>query len=558
MPEETDSPDTREGPVEPPRDESAADAPAPEGPAAAPADAAEGEPASPRADASAPPGESGVEAPSGETAVAEGEGEAEEKEKIGVRVDIEDAGVCKKKLTVTVPREAIERKLDERFTELEEEAQVPGFRPGHAPRRLVEKRFRRAVSDEVRIQLLSEGLQEALQGEELQVIGEPDLDPEDVELPDEGDMSFSVELEVRPEFELPDYEGIPVKVARPEVTDAAVDEALEQLRRASAELSTLDETAEVRAGDYVRADLAVKVGDETIVERSDAGFRVEPIAVEGIPLETLPQVLEGARPGKEVTGEVALGDDLAREDLRGKTAEVAATVHEVRRLVPPSDEGLLERGGYESMEDLRAGLRRQQEARSEQLLSRRQEAAVQEWLLEAVDVELPEDLAKRHADRVARREMVDLLYRGVPADEVRKHEEEIRTTSGERSGRELKLYFILDAIAETEGIEASEAEVDARVRYIARQYGRREDRVREEMAERGTLESLRSQVREDKVVRLLLEKANIEEVPEAEAEAEEAEAATQEGEATAGEGEPKDAEPAGEADPDAEKDVDTT
>jgi trigger factor len=517
MPEETDTPTPDE---EPQPAEAAPDAP--------PADAPEGETAPPPQSDAAQAEAATAEAPA-EDAPAEGEeAEGEEaEEQIGVQVDVEDAGVCKKKLTVTVPREAIEKKLDERFTELEEDAQVPGFRPGHAPRRLIEKRFRRAVTDEVRIQLLSEGLQEALQGEELQVIGEPDLDPDDVELPDEGDMSFSVELEVRPEFELPDYEGIRVEVERPEVSDADVDEALEKFRQSNAELATLAANAKVKENDYIRADLAVKADGETVVERSDAAFRVEPIAIEGIVLETLPEIVVGTKAGEEATGEVALGDDCPKEELRGKTAEVSVTVHEIRRLKPPSDEDLLEQTDYESMEELRSGLRRQQQAQTDQLFSRRQETAVQEWLLEKADVELPEELAKRHADSVARREMVDLLYRGVPADEVRKHEEEIRSASGERAARDLKLRFVLDAIAEKEDIEATDAEVDARVSYIARQYGRREDRVREEMGERGTLDSLRSQIREDKVMRLLLEKAEVEEVPagesEGKAKAEEAE-----------------------------------
>jgi len=97
-------------------------------------------------------------------------------------VAVEDMGVCKKKLSITIPREAIDRKFEERFAELEREAQVPGFRPGHAPRRLIEKRFRRAVAEEVRVGLVSETLTKALEQEKLDVIGEPDIDPESVEL----------------------------------------------------------------------------------------------------------------------------------------------------------------------------------------------------------------------------------------------------------------------------------------------------------------------------------------------------------------------------------------
>ncbi|MGB2999035.1 MAG: trigger factor family protein, partial [Phycisphaerae bacterium] len=160
-------------------------------------------------------------------------------ESVPIDVTVEDAGVCKKKLVITVPRDRIDAKFDERFTELEREAQVPGFRPGHAPRRLIEKRFRRPVADEVRVALVTEAFEKAVEQEKLDVIGEPDLDPEQIELPEEGEMSFSVELEVRPEFELPDYKGIPVDAERPEITDEQVEDALKRLRESHGSLEPL-------------------------------------------------------------------------------------------------------------------------------------------------------------------------------------------------------------------------------------------------------------------------------------------------------------------------------
>ncbi|MCX5648911.1 MAG: hypothetical protein NTX40_07435, partial [Planctomycetota bacterium] len=120
---------------------------------------------------------------------------------------------------------------------------------------------------------------------------------------------------------------------------------------------------------------------------------------------------------------------------------------------------------------------------------------------------LPEGLAQRHAERLFVRHIVNLRYRGVPAEEIEKQREELRSSASANAARELKLFFILDAIAQKEKIEATDAEVDARLRFIAAQYGRRDDHIREEMQERGTLDSLRSQIRDDKVMRLLLERA---------------------------------------------------
>jgi len=424
-------------------------------------------------------------------------------------VNVTDTGVCKKKVTITIPREDVDKKLDERYTELQREALVPGFRPGHAPRRLVEKRFHEAVVEEARTALAAEAFQKAIEEKKLDIIGDPDLDPEAIQMPDDGPMTFSVELEVRPEFTVPDYQGIPVDVTRTAVDDKAVDEAIEHAREEHAPLELMPEDKGAKKKDYVSADLKIQVGDLTVVDRQDARFVIDEIVVEGIPLPDVPKMLKGAKVGEAKTATVKVPDDATREDLRGKDAEVGITIRELRRPGALADAGLLKAVGYESMDALKASLRRQLESQAELDLRRRQEEAVRTWLLENVPMDLPEDLAKRHADRLLGRTLVNLQYRGVPASEIEKRLDEIRSASVTQSARELKLTFVLDRIASQEKVEVTDAEVDARIRFIAAQYGRRADRVREDMQAKGTLESLRGQIQEDKVLRLLLDKAKI-------------------------------------------------
>ena len=441
------------------------------------------------------------------TDAAKPEETATAEEAPAMQVAVEDVGVCKKKLSITIPREAIDRKFEERFAELEREAQVPGFRPGHAPRRLVEKRFRRAVAEEVRVGLVSETLSKALEQEKLDVIGEPDIDPESVELPDDGPMTFSLELEVRPEFVLPDYAGIPVDVERHEVADKDVEQALERLREMHGSLKAVRKGSKAKKGDVVTGVLSLKVGDVTVVDGEEARLPVAAVSVQGVPVPTLPDVLEGAKAGETKTGTFTVGDDAQKEDLRGKEAEIAIQVKEISRPTPADDKRLLEQTAYETIEALQEGLKRQLENQNESAYREAQEGAVREWLLKHAPFELPEGLAQRHAERLFVRHIVNLRYRGVPAEEIKKQREELRSSASANAARELKLFFILDAIAQKEKIEATDAEVDARLRFIAAQYGRRDDHIREEMQERGTLDSLRSQIRDDKVMRLLLEKA---------------------------------------------------
>ena len=424
-------------------------------------------------------------------------------------VTVDDVAACRKKLTITFPREEIDQKFAARFAELEREALLPGFRPGRAPRRLIEKRFRDAVTEEVRVKLVAEGFEKAIEEQQLDVIGEPAVDADKIELPEEGEMTFSIELEVRPAFDLPeDYSQIPLdEVERPEVTDESATQALERLREEHGRLEAAEEGGEVRDNDILTCDLAIQAGDVMVADQTNVRLPVAEIALEGIRLENLPELLKGAKAGETKTAKITIGQEADNEDVRGKEAELRVKIGAIARVVLPDDEALLTAAGYEDMDALKAAVRRRQEAQSDTAYRRARATAVEDWLLKTVPFDLPEDLAKRHANRLLQRQLVNLQYRGIPAQEIESRLGEIRGASTEQAARDLRLHFVLDAIAKKEGIEATDAEVDARVRFIAAQYGRKEDRLREEMNAQGTLDSLRGQILEDKVVRMLLEKA---------------------------------------------------
>ena len=423
-------------------------------------------------------------------------------------VNVEDIAVCKKRLSITIGREEIDAKFNERFSELEREAIVPGFRPGRAPRRLIEKRFHEAVTEEVRAKLVAEAFEKALEEQKLNIVGEPDIDPEKITLPDEGPMTFSVDLEVRPEFELPDdYAHIPIdQVERPEVTDETVEKALQRLREQHGEMGPAGGDGQIQEGDLVMADLTIQAGDVMVVDHQNVRLPVAQVAIEGIRLEALPDLLKGAKAGEDKTTKITIGQEADNENVRGQEADLTVRINEVQRMRLPTDEALLAAADYEDMDSLRAAVRRQQQSQTEAQFREAQEEAVRNWLLERMPFDLPEDLVARHANRLLQRRLVSLQYRGVPADELEQHLGEIQTTTNEQAARDLRLYFILDAIAKKEDIEVADAEVDARIRFMAAQYSRRAERLREEMEASGHLDSMRGQILEDKVVRLLLER----------------------------------------------------
>jgi len=459
----------------------------------------------PQAEAAEPAEESAAsEAPEG----AEAAGDEQEGPTLPENeVLIEDAGTLRKKVTVKVPRERIDAKFDEMFGELSRSAQVPGFRIGHAPRRLIEKRFGREVGEDVRNSLVGEALGTALDRDDLTPIGEPDLDLEKIELPDEGELEFSFEVEVAPEFELPDYDGLEIERPSAAVTDEQVEETIGNLLGSRGRLVPTEGPAE--AGDVVVTDVTIS-GEGIDRQVDNLELRVAPAQVEGIILEDLGTALTGAKPGETISLTAQVPEAHPEADWRGKEAKVAFRLHELKRFEAPElTEEFAAEVGFESVEELRRTVRRSIEARSAERQQRAMRTQVEKYFLEHTSFDLPEGVVQRHAGRLAARQYLDLLYRGVPREQVERRRQELEARAASQAQDELKLAFILEKVADAEEVTVEDDEINARIAEMARQYDRRPERVRQEMRDDGTIEQLARSLREEKAVEKVLANARI-------------------------------------------------
>ena len=155
----------------------------------------------------------------------------EQEEAFEYPIKIEDAGPGTKKVSIEIPRERIDAKLQEQFKELRQQAAIPGFRVGHAPQKLIEKRFATDVRDQVRRALISESYEQAVEKNSLQVIGEPQFDnPDSIQIPESGSLTYTFEVEVQPDITLPELSKLKVKRPKIEVSDDNVQQALTNLR----------------------------------------------------------------------------------------------------------------------------------------------------------------------------------------------------------------------------------------------------------------------------------------------------------------------------------------
>jgi trigger factor len=440
--------------------------------------------------------------------------EEEEQPRLNLEVKVERRGACERHLTVTVPREDIDRYLNKEYGELMPTAEVPGFRPGHAPRKLVEHRFRKEVAGRVKGALLLDSLEQIHKEQELSAISEPDLDLAAVEIPDEGSLTFEFNLEVRPEFELPQWKGLPIDKPVREFTTEDVDRALKRVLGDRGRLVPVDRPAE--SGDYITTNLAFRYGEQVLSSATEEVIRLRPVlSFRDGKIEAFDALMAGVRAGESRQVEAQLSDDAPNLALRGQKVTAVFEVLEVKQLEIPelTPELLKDLGGFELEADLRDGIKDMLERRLEYRQRQQAREQITAALVVAADWELPAELLKRQSQRELQRAIMDLQSSGFSEEEIRAHENVLRQNSRLATARALKEHFILERIAEAEGLEADEADCEAEIRLLAEQGHESPRRVRARLEKGGAMDVLRNQVVERKVIGLIQEHAQFREVP---------------------------------------------
>lgn len=465
------------------------------------------------------------------------EEQAMAKLKEAITVQCEEIGSLRQKLTVTIPRQTLDERQGEEFAELKRDAMIPGFRKGHAPLKLVEKRFASDVDDRLKTQMITSGYLAAVEKEDIKPLGDPwvwvkvteeksgddgkprkqDVDKllpldkalDHMTLPATGSLTFSCEIEVKPEFELPALEKIPV--SRPQVTigDEDVEVELKRMRMMSGTYRPVED-GPVERDDLLYADVKVSVGGDVLSDEQNVELAARDVRIHGVPVIGLGDALVGKQKGDSVQIEAEVPDDHESANLRGQQARFDITVHEIKRLeVPPIDEKFLADYGYDNEDDLRKAMRRNLESRLDRTIRRKMQEQVADYLIESTSLDIPEGLSQRQTERSVARRTIELYQAGVPQTQIAKAVDEMRVQAHSQTVRDLKLFFVLEKIAEQRKISVGEEQINGAIAMIAQQSRRRFDRVRDELSKGDGLMTLFLQLRDEKVLNALLADADV-------------------------------------------------
>jgi trigger factor len=406
-----------------------------------------------------------------------------------VKSAVETLNPTRVKLTVEVPFEELKPSLDAAYRSIASQIQVPGFRKGKVPARIIDQRVGRgAVLQEAVNEALPQFYGQAVEESKVRPIGQPEVDVTEVPLADGQDLKFTVEVDVRPEVSLPDYSAMTVEVDEVAASEEDIQERLTALQQRFGTLTGVERPVE--NGDFVSIDLTAQIGGEEIDSVKGVSYEVG----SGNMLDGMDDALLGMAAGETTT----FTAPLAGGEHEGQDAECTVTVQsvKVRELPELGDDFAQLASEFDTMDELRADLSQQAERakRFEQGAQARDK--VLEQLLDSVDIPVPDGIVEAE---------VNSHLEG----EDRLEDEEHRAEVGESTRRALKAQFLLDAIVEKEEISVEQPELIEYLVMAAQQYGMDPNQFAQAVDQQGQVPAMVSEVARRKALAAVLEKASI-------------------------------------------------
>lgn len=459
-----------------------------------------------------------------ETAVATQEAEPDEFEFAEEPAfDVDYKGDCAYEVKVNIPAANTQKQSEELFEELQEEAELPGFRRGKAPRKLVERKFGKAVRGEAVEKLVSAAFRKLIKKEDLKPIDYPDIDGlEDVhDQPNDAPLDFTLKFEVAPRVTLGDYKGVEVEWPVLEIADQEVDDAIDSMRERQASYETV-EKGKAQKDDQVIIDFTGRIGGEVFDGGSAENYPY--ILGSGRFFKEFEEALEGAKTGSEVTCDVTFPEDYSSVDLAGKTATFTIKVNEIKRkTLPELDDDFASSAGFDSVDALKKSVKEDLERGARDQGRQIAERRAMDHIVENSTFELPKSLVDSTADVYYQQELRRLISLRIPASDLEERDETLREEAQAHAIREIKGYVAVNEIARAEEITVEEADFEKEAEAIGERTGMDVEIARRFLKQDDKRSDYEDRIYRQKAMAVVMDNAKVTEKPVTREELEESE-----------------------------------
>lgn len=434
---------------------------------------------------------------------------------VNLKVQVKDLNGCEKLISIEVPSEWVEKEYQDFYGAVARRARIPGFRPGHAPKHVLEIHFQKEAREEVLKQLLGTSFKQAVIQEKIPLVGEPEIE---LVAFDEKHLKYKAHVESRPKIKIDKYTGLSLERKTFPVNESDIEDVLRRIQESHAKYEPVEgRTAEL--GDYLICDYQLSVDGKPSEHQEGTWIHIQ----ENEYLKGFSTQLIGAQASETREVAVTFPKDYSRKEVAAKqSSQMAAkegyfsiTVKEIKtKTLPPLDDELAKTfGKHETLLELKEAIRQDIETHRK----REAEVALEQALLEALThkskFDLPKRLVERRTEALRREEIRERISRGMKEDEAAKEVSPLEPQLLQAAQRQVRVSFLIDEIATREHIQAEEADFELKYRLIAERYGRPAEEVKQYYAGRGEeRQSLALQIVSEKTIQWLKDRANVKEV----------------------------------------------
>ncbi len=428
-----------------------------------------------------------------------------------MKASLEDISAIKKKLNIEIESKEVDKKLNAAYKDLGKKAKIPGFRPGKVPRKILERRFGDDVVDDVSRDLINDSFPKALQEVDTMPLGTPTLEKETLKQGE--DFKYSAVIEVRPQFEVTEYQGIEIEKEKYSISDEDVEGRIEQIRQTNGNMNSIEQERPVQTDDYTVLDYEVFEGDNPLddMKATNSMLRVGSNDIH----PQLDEGLIGLNKDDDADINVDFEDSYSNSALAGKNLKYKVKVIDIKEMVLPelNDEFAKNLGGdFKDLEDLRSKMKEMISNQEENRIDREMKGRLINKITEKIDFETPQILIESEIDYALENFKQSLSQSGTSLEQAGIAEENLRENFRPASERRVREMLVLEEIAKKDEITVNEEDLEEGFKDMAASMGQETEIVRQYYEARGLADTFKDKLVEEKTLNSLVESAKILEV----------------------------------------------
>ncbi|MDD5504267.1 MAG: trigger factor [Candidatus Omnitrophica bacterium] len=416
-----------------------------------------------------------------------------------MKIKVEDASKAQKLIKIEVEPQRVDAALNEVYDSIKKNASVPGYRPGRVPMDLLKAHYNKRASEEAVNSLIWQCYEQAVSGQGIKVLGYPVV--QDVNYTENKNLSFSVRVDVSPEFKLKQYKGIKVSQKPCQVTDEDIDKAMGQIQESMAQYKDIAPRP-IKNGDYIVC-LYECFENGKLVDKKDKLWLYINDKLQ--PKELL-QALLGADIDTEKQALVKYPEDYEYKELAGRQRLYKITPKQIKEKILPEidDEFAKKAGNFTSIADLKKFVSDNAAASKKAESERDIERQIYDYLLKSHDFDTPDSFVQRQLDALLRQAKQRLFYQGYKKEDVDGLDNKLKESLRDQAERDVRLFFIIDRISKEESISAQDEDIRQRIAEIAEEAKEDVEKTGKRLESDGLMEGLKEQIAHDKTVRFLI------------------------------------------------------